>query len=365
MEEKKIKAYKGFDKNLCCIGFQYEIGKEYEQKGEIKCCENGFHACINPFDVLNYYYANSECRYCEVEQSGIIKTDENSSKLASSKIKIKKEIGLIGLLKKGIKWIKENINPISIINEIEKEKTSLTNNSTLISSNSNYSKIGSYYNNVKIGSSGDGSKISTSGYATKIGAIGYCTYIGSSGDFTQIGSNGNYSRISSSGHYTEINLNGTVARVSSSGDYTKIISSDPSTLISSSGDYTKICSIHNFAKIGSSGNNTLIYSSGDFAKISVSGNSTVISTNGNYDKISSSGDYINIDSTGKYSVICCAGKESMAKAKIDSWITLSEWKYSKDKKYDVPICVKTEYVDGERIKADTWYKLIDGEFREQ
>lgn len=55
----------------------------------------------------------------------------------------------------------------------------------------------------------------------------------------------------------------------------------------------------------------------------------------------------------------------MAKAKIGSWITLSEWKYSEDKECDVPICVKTEYVDGERIKADTWYKLVDGEFKEQ
>ena len=54
----------------------------------------------------------------------------------------------------------------------------------------------------------------------------------------------------------------------------------------------------------------------------------------------------------------------MAKAKIGSWITLSEWRYSREKDRYIPKCVKTEYVDGERIKADTWYKLIDGEFKE-
>ena len=54
MEKEKIIAYKGFDKNLCCRGFQFKVGKEYEQQGEIKCCENGFHACTNPFDVLNF-----------------------------------------------------------------------------------------------------------------------------------------------------------------------------------------------------------------------------------------------------------------------------------------------------------------------
>ena len=52
------------------------------------------------------------------------------------------------------------------------------------------------------------------------------------------------------------------------------------------------------------------------------------------------------------------------KAKIGSWVTLSEWKYSDKKKRFVPICVKTEFVDGVRIKPDTWDKLVAGEFRE-
>lgn len=69
-KEKAIKAYKGFDKNLCCRGYQYEIGKEYEQKGKIVACDNGFHACENPFDVLCYYGDILENRYCEVEQYG-------------------------------------------------------------------------------------------------------------------------------------------------------------------------------------------------------------------------------------------------------------------------------------------------------
>ena len=85
---------------------------------------------------------------------------------------------------------------------------------------------------------------------------------------------------------------------------------------------------------------------------------------GDYAQIGSSGDYAQIESTGEYSVICCAGNNSMAKAKKGSWITLSEWKYSKEKKRNIPVCVKTEYVDGGRIKEDTWYRLVDGEFQE-
>jgi hypothetical protein len=95
-----------------------------------------------------------------------------------------------------------------------------------------------------------------------------------------------------------------------------------------------------------------------------SGDSAQIGSSGDYAKIGSSGDSAKIDSTGDDSVICCAGYDSVVKAKKGSWITLAEWKYSKEKGRYIPICVKTEYVDGERIKADTWYKLINGEFEE-
>ena len=94
------------------------------------------------------------------------------------------------------------------------------------------------------------------------------------------------------------------------------------------------------------------------------GNSAQIGSSGNSAKIGSSGDYAQIDSTGVDSVICCAGHGCTVKAKIGSWITLAEWEYSEEKGRSVPRCVKTEYVDGEKIKADTWYRLKNGEFVE-
>ena len=63
-------------------------------------------------------------------------------------------------------------------------------------------------------------------------------------------------------------------------------------------------------------------------------------------------------------MICCAGHNSYVKAKKGSWITLSEWKYSREKGRYVPVCVKTEFVDGEHIKEDTFYRLENGEFKE-
>lgn len=81
-------------------------------------------------------------------------------------------------------------------------------------------------------------------------------------------------------------------------------------------------------------------------------------------QIGSSGNYAKINSTGEDSVICCAGSGSVVKAKAGSWITLAEWEYSDEKGRFAPRCVKTEYVDGEKIKADTWYRLKNGEFEE-
>ena len=98
--------------------------------------------------------------------------------------------------------------------------------------------------------------------------------------------------------------------------------------------------------------------------IGSSGNAAQIGSSGNAAKIGSSGYAAKIESTGEDSVICCAGHSSKVKAKIGSWVTLSEWKYSDKKQRFVPICVKTEFVDGVRIKPDTWYELVAGEFRE-
>ena len=105
-------------------------------------------------------------------------------------------------------------------------------------------------------------------------------------------------------------------------------------------------------------------SSGNFAQIGSSGDSAQIGSSGDSAKIGSSGDFAQIGSSGEDCVICCAGHNSAVKAKKGSWITLAEWEYSKEKERYIPKCVKTEFVDGERIKEDTLYKLIDGEFVE-
>ena len=289
--------------------------------GNIACCNRGFHACESPMEVFDYYDMLTS-RFAEVEQSGKMDKEADSTKTCSSRIKIKAELKLADIINLGVEWLKE----ITMPSKIE------TNNSC----NKDYSaKIGSSGDSAKIGSSGDSAKIGSSGDYAKIGSSGSYAKIGSSGDYAQIGSSGNYAKIGSSGYY---------AKIGSSGDYAKIGSSGFSAQIGSSGSY---------AKIGSSGN---------YAQIGSSGFSAQIGSSGNYAKIGSSGYSAQIGSSGKDSVIMCAGYNSKAKAAIGSWITLAEWKMIED--VWKPICVKTEQVDGKRIKADTYYKLIDGKFEE-
>ena len=164
----------------------------------------------------------------------------------------------------------------------------------------------------------------------------------SSGDYAKIGSSGYSAKIGSSGYSAQIGSSGDSARIGSSGDS---------------------------AKIGSSGDSAQIGSSGDSAKIGSSGYYARIGSSGDYAQIGSSGDSAKITSEGNNSVVMAAGCNSIAKAKIGSWITLAEW-IRTDKANDsgnyiwIPKCVKTEYVDGERIKEDIFYKLVDGEFKE-
>nr|DAF27635.1 MAG TPA: hypothetical protein [Caudoviricetes sp.] len=355
--EKKIIAYKGFDKDFKCRDFQYEVGKTYEMDGNIKCCDRGFHACESPMEVFDYYDMLTS-RFAVVEQSGKIDIEESSTKVCSSRIKIKAELKLADIIKLGVEWLKEITVPSKIeadnsSNEGDYAQIGSSGDYAQIGSSGDYAKIGSSGDYAKIGSSGDSAQIGSSGDSAQIGSSGYSAKIGSSGDYAQIGSSGDYAKIGSSGYYAQIGSSGYSAQIGSSGDYAQIGSSGYSAKIGSSGDS---------AKIGSSGDYAQIGSSGDYAQIGSSGDSAQIGSSGDYAKIGSSGYYAKIDSSGQNSVVMCAGYNSKAKAAIGSWITLAEWRKVEDTWK--PVCVKTEQVDGEHIKADTYYKLINGKFEE-
>ena len=108
-----VTGFKGFDKDLKCRDYQYEVGKKFEEEGKIEACSNGFHFCENPFDVLGYYPPSTEkgsSRYCIVKGSGNIDRDGDDTKVACSKLHISAEIGLKGIIEAGVKFILDKVN---------------------------------------------------------------------------------------------------------------------------------------------------------------------------------------------------------------------------------------------------------------
>ena len=296
-----MKGFKGFEKDFSCKGKQYEENTTYEEHG-VGCCHKGvMHFCEDPWEVLNHYdLVDGNGNFSEFAEVEALGQVWNDGEKRATN---KIHIGA----KLGFKdFIKACI-------DFTIERTKFD---------------GSSGDSAKIGSSGNYAKIGSSGDSAKIGSSGDSALIGSSGDFAQIGSSGNSAKIGSSGNSAQIGTSGNSAQIGSSGD---------SAQIGSSG---------NSAQIGSSGNSAKIGSSGDYAQIGSSGNSA------------------KINSTGEDAVIMCAGSRSKAKGKKGSWITLAEWVKDEEKGRYVPVCVKTERVDGEKIKEDTYYTLKNGEFVE-
>ena len=108
-ENKEIIAYKGFNQDWTCRGYQYEIGKTYEHKGDVKACESGFHACEYPLDVFSYY-SPSVSKFAAVKMSGETSKDSDDTKIASAKITIETEINLPEMVKKAVEWIKGKVD---------------------------------------------------------------------------------------------------------------------------------------------------------------------------------------------------------------------------------------------------------------
>ena len=104
--EDKIIAYKGMNSKMQCLGMQYEVGKEFSVDGDIECCGNGLHACERPLDVFGYYAPGTGARYFRVEQSGEMARDDRDSKVASRKMRVDAEIGIPGIVKAHIEYVK-------------------------------------------------------------------------------------------------------------------------------------------------------------------------------------------------------------------------------------------------------------------
>ncbi|ENS2366823.1 hypothetical protein ACEZY2_002372 [Salmonella enterica] len=107
---KEIVTFKGFNKELKCRDFQFEIGKTFHHDGKVGACGSGFHACECPFDVFSYY-SPADSRFAETISFGITdRKEDGDTKIASASITIKAELTLPQFIQRGIEWIWSKID---------------------------------------------------------------------------------------------------------------------------------------------------------------------------------------------------------------------------------------------------------------
>ena len=158
-----MKCYKGFDKDLKCRNFQYEIGKEYEEE-RAEICDTGFHACENPLDVFGYY-APAGSRYCEVELDANDQKSDDSQRVGK-KISIKAEIGIAGIIKAGVEYIKDQVN-------WDDDKKSNTGDQSAATNTGDWSAATNTGNRSAATNTGDCSAATVEGKESVAMAIGY------------------------------------------------------------------------------------------------------------------------------------------------------------------------------------------------
>ena len=185
----KIISYKGFDKDLKCRDFQFEIGKTYFHDGLVRVCESGFHACENPWDVLSYYPI-IDSRFCVVEQSGEIRTHDDDSKVASASITISVELKLPEFVKACVDWL---IKGCSAGTE---------------AASGAYSQLAASGYDSRVAASGNGSQLAASGYDSQLAASGDGSRLAASGDCSQLAASGDRSRLAASGDDSQLAASG-------------------------------------------------------------------------------------------------------------------------------------------------------------
>lgn len=322
--KKSIIGFKGFDNDLSCRGFKYEVGKTYDLKGEVECCKRGFHFCENPLEVFDYYTPN-DSRFCRVEGSGNVDKSEADSKVAASHIHISSEIGLNGLIDAGLKY---TLNKV----EFNHKKAQKTIGKSVASTTRDQSAAictGDYSSATSIGSN-----------SAAINS-GYQSVATNTGDYSVSTNRGHQSVAANTGNQSASTNNGYHSAAINVGDYS---------VATNTGRYSVSANTGFYSVAINSGNDSLATNTGCKSSATSSGKqSTAIST----------GTHSLATVQGNESVAVVTGKDSMACGVLGSWIVLTE-RGDFDGEINPIKEVKAFKVDGVNIKENTFYRLING-----
>ncbi len=210
-------AYKGFDQELACRGFQYRVGESFSFPGTIVCCENGAHSCEMPLDVLSYY-PPATSRFAQIEAGGTIDRFEKDTKLASAEITIKAEIKLPDLIKRAADWIvaaaKENVGQG---NSGHAAATGERGHAAATGNWGHAATTGNWGHAATTGYSGHAAATGTWGHAAATGDSGHAAATGDSGHAAATGYSGHAATTGNWGHAATTGYSGIAASLGING----------------------------------------------------------------------------------------------------------------------------------------------------
>ena len=302
-----MKCYKGFDKDLKCRGYQYEIGNEYEEK-EAEICSKGFHACEYPLDVFGYYDPASS-RYCEVDLDANNQTDGDSKRVGKH-IKIGAEIGIPGIVKASVEYIKNQVD----------------------------------WDTSKESNTGDRSAATNTGDQSAATNTGYRSAATNTGD---------QSAATNTGYRSAATNTGNCSAATNTGDYSAATNTGYRSAATNTGD----CSAATNTGDQSAATNT-----GDYSAATNTGYRSAATNTGNCSAATNTGDYSAAEVSGEESIAMAMGYKSKAKGTLGCFLVLAEWTEINGEYHIVD--VKAVKVDGVNIKEGAYYTLMNGEFVE-
>ena len=189
-------VYKGTDKEMKCRDFQFELGKEYVEE-EAKLCYKGFHGCEYPLDVFAHY-APADSRFFVADLDGVTDEEEGDSKRAGTKIKLRAEIGIAGIVKAAVEYIKE---------KAESSKTQTGNYSA--ATNTGYRSAATNTGNCSAATNtGNCSAATNTGYRSAATNTGNWSAATNTGDCSAATNTGDYSAATNTGYRSAATVDG-------------------------------------------------------------------------------------------------------------------------------------------------------------
>ena len=342
-----ITGFKGFDKDLKCRDYQYEVGKKFEEEGKIEACSNGFHFCENPLDVLGYYPPYGEkgsSRYCIVKGSGNIDRDGDDTKVACSKLYISAEIGLKGIIEAGVKFILDKVN----WKDNKKSNTGYQSAAT----NTGYQSAAT--------NTGNQSAATNTGYQSAATNTGDYSAATNTGYRSAATNTGYQSAATNTGDYSAATNTGNQSAATNTGDYSAATNTGYRSAATNTGNQSAATNTGNQSAATNTGYRSAATNTGYQSAATNTGNQSAATNTGNQSAATNTGYRSAAEVTGKESIAIVTGKDSKAKGSIGCWIVLTERGEWDGNVYPIKE-VKAVRVDGEIIKPDTYYKLINGE----